>query len=65
MNQIPEVHQQEKNKKYVREDFWKTKFVTMNPNIVDWNKVYRRITENRDTGELIEDVRIERPGGTR
>jgi hypothetical protein len=31
----------------------------MNQNIVDWSKVYRRVTENRDTGELIEDVRID------
>ena len=31
----------------------------MNQNIVDWNKIYRRVTENRDTGKLIEDVRID------
>ena len=29
------VQQQDKHKKYVREDFWKTKFVTPHPNIIE------------------------------
>ena len=53
------VQQQDKHKKYVRDDFWKTKFVTPHPNIIEWNNVYRRITNNRDTSELIEDARID------
>ena len=50
---------QEKHKRYMREVFWKTKFVTPHPKTIEWNRVYRRVTHNRDTGELIEDVRIE------
>ena len=53
------ANQQEKHESYTREDFWKTKFVTPHPDIIEWSKVYRRVTGNRDTGELIEDVRIE------
>lgn len=41
------------------EDFWKTKFVTPNPNVIEWGKVYWRVTQNRDTGELIEDARMD------
>ena len=50
--------QQEKSQTYIREDWWKTRFVTPHPNVIDWKKIYRRVTENSSTGELVEDVRI-------
>ena len=33
--------------------------MTPHPNIIEWNNVYRRVTNNRDTGELIEDARMD------
>ena len=51
--------QQEKQQIHTREDWWKTRFVTPLPERLERNKVYRRVTKNRDTGELLEDVGIE------
>ena len=41
-----------------RDDWWQTRFVTPEPKCLEWGKVYRRITVDRDTKEFLEDVQI-------
>ena len=53
------VQRREKHQVHEREDWWRTRFITPDPNRVAWEKVYRRVTMDRDTNEFLEDVQIE------
>ena len=52
--------QQERHQTQEREDWWKIRFITPSKSKLEWSKVYRRLTIDRDTRELLEDVRVEK-----
>ena len=49
----------QKHQTYEQDDWWTASFVNPHPDKVPWSKVYRRVTVDRDTREMFEDVQIE------